>query len=154
MPPTNDLNLGDLGPGWDETERALADVQADFSRTVPDAPTLVLLWREADPECGSDEWGAPDGRWAYVGKSGSWYFGANGGFALPRDYTSAVQAIAAEVSDAVVDTLLGRYDYWPHCPDDDHLLEVQLDSDRRCWWSCRLGNHVVAEVGHLSTPRR
>lgn len=154
MPPCDDLNQDDLGPGWEETERALAAVQADFSRTVPDAPTLVLLWRDADPECGSAEDDVPDGRWAYVGKSDVWYFGANGGFPLPRDYASAVEAIADEVSGAVADTLLGFYGYWPHCPDDDRLLEVQLDSNRRCWWVCPSRDHLVAEIGHLPERQR
>lgn len=151
MLPDDDLTLDGLGPGWEETERALADVQADLSRTVPEAPTLVLLWRTADPE--SEEFDAPDGRWAYVGKARTWYFGANGGFALPRQYALAVHAIASEVSDAVVDTLLGYRDYWPHCPVDSHILEVRMDSDQRCWWVCDSGNHTVAEVGHLPAPR-
>ncbi len=40
LPP---LRINDLGPGWEETERALAAVQADFSATIDDAPTLILL---------------------------------------------------------------------------------------------------------------
>jgi hypothetical protein len=151
MLPDDDLTVEELGPGWEETERALADVQADLSRTVPDAPNLVLLWRNADPGRGSDEQDARHGRWAYVGKARDWYFGA-GGFALPREYAMAVCAIASDVSDAVVDTLLGYHDYWPHCPKDDYILEVRMDPGGRCWWVCRSGNHTVAEVGRLPAP--
>jgi hypothetical protein len=150
----DDLRLDDLGPGWEETKRALVDIQADLSRTVPGAPQLLLLWRNADPNRGSNEFEAPDGRWAYVGKARDWYFGANGGFALPRAYAEAVQAIASDVSDAVVDTLLGDRDYWPHCPNDNYILGVRLDAELRCWWSCRKGDHAVAEVGHLPGPAR
>ncbi|GAA4693271.1 hypothetical protein [Nocardioides conyzicola] len=149
---TDELTIDDLGPGWEETKRALDAVQADLSRTVPGAPRLLLLWRNADPTRASNEADVPDGRWAYIGKARDWYFGANGGFALPREYANAVQAIASDVSDAVVDTLLGYYAYWPHCPDDDCALEVRLDAERRCWWSCRAGDHNVGEVGHLPTP--
>src|SRR3954447_4977016 len=53
--------------------------------------------------------------------------GANGGFELPRDYSEAMVENATEVSDAIADTLLGYYAYWPHCPEDDHLLTVHVD---------------------------
>lgn len=144
------LTVDDLGPGWEATERALSDIQADLSRTVADAPALLLLWRNADPVQDSTEFEAPDGRWAYVGKARDWYFGANGGFALPRDYAMALLAIASDVADAIVDGLLGHHDYWPQCPNDNYILEVDTDSEQRCWWSCQSGDHVVAEVGLLS----
>ena len=152
---TFNLNLGDLGPGWEQTERALADLQADLSRTVPDAPTVILLWREVDEDDEDDDWSdlnEPDERWAYVGKAADWYFGANGGFALPRDYASAVSAIADQLSDAIIDALLGYLAYWPHCPVDDHLLGAQVDAAKRCWWVCPHGEHTVAGVGHLRAP--
>lgn len=81
----DELNLGQLGPGWEQAERALAAVQRDLSDTVADAPTLVLLWRDVPAETARP--GEPRTRWAYVGKGVDWYFGANGGFRLSGDYS-------------------------------------------------------------------
>lgn len=44
------LRLDDLGPGWEGAARALTDVQRDLSRTVRDAPSIKLLWRELGGE--------------------------------------------------------------------------------------------------------
>jgi hypothetical protein len=152
------LTLNDLGPGWEEVNRAQASIQADFSRTVTDAPTLMLLWRELDADRdGSDalavECLGPDARRVFVGKARDWYYGADGGVVLARDYPSAVLGIAQQVSDAVADTLLGYYAYWPHCPADDHTLTVHADVRGRCWWVCTHAQHIVAEVGDLPGVR-
>jgi hypothetical protein len=150
------LTLGGLGFGWEQVDRALADIQVDFSRTLPDAPTLVLLWRELDVEHDESdamaaEYVGRNARIAFVGKSRDWYQGASGGLILTRDYPSAVLGIADQLSDAVVDSLLGYREYWPHCPTDDHLLTVHADVAGRCWWVCAQARHIVAEVGHLSS---
>ena len=144
-----DLKLDDLGPGWEETACALAALQADLSRTVTEAPTLVLLWREAEEDSEralADKLGS---RWAYIGKGAHWYYGADGGFELPRGYAEAVEEIADELADAIADTLLGYYAYWPHRPTDDHPLSARQDADQKCWWICDRGGHTVAEVGQL-----
>jgi hypothetical protein len=155
-PSDDGLTLEDLGPGWEQVDRALADIQADFSRTVSDAPKLLLLWRELDVDRdGSDAMAAvcvgPGARIAFVGKSRDWYHGASGGFVLEGNYPSAVLGIADQLSDAVVDTFLGYREYWPHCPTDDHLLTVLADVSGRCWWACIQARHIVAEVGQLSS---
>jgi hypothetical protein len=144
-----ELHLDDLGPGWEGATRALADVQHDLSRTVAHAPTIKLLWRDLSEDDDVSSAEPSERRWAYVGKGPDWYFGANGGFELPRDYASAVVEIATDLSDAIADTLLGYFAYWPHCPDDDHLLTVHMDERRRCWWVCRDRAHAVAEIGQL-----
>ena len=151
------LTLDDLGLGWEQVNRALATIQADFSRTVPDAPTLVLLWRTLDRDRdGSDalatHYLGPDARRFFVGKARDWYCGADGGVVLARDYPSAVLGLADQLSDAVADTLLGYYAYWPHCPADDHLLTVHADVRGRCWWICAHARHIIAEVGNLPAP--
>jgi hypothetical protein len=142
------LRLGDLGPGWEGATAALAAVQADLTRTVPDAPTLVLLWTERE----DDLW--PTGvRHAYVGKSRSWYFGANGGFPLHPTYTEALLAIVEDVQDAVVDSLLGPRGYWPHCPVHTDLLVPTWPTRQNPqvrWWCGREGaGHALAEIGSL-----
>jgi hypothetical protein len=68
---------------------------------------------------------------------------------LPRQYAAAVVEIANDVSDAIADTMLGYYAYWPHCPEDDHLLTVRVDEREGCWWFCRDRKHTVAEIGQL-----
>ena len=148
------LRSGDLGAGWEETTRALEAVQADLSRTVPDAPNVVLWWGDTTPGGGHlQRGGGRERRWAYVGKTDGWRFGASAGFELPRDYASAVMDIAADLSDAIIDTFLGYYAYWPHCPTDDRPLTVHVDPERRCWWVCLDRDHTVAEVGNLSAAR-
>ena len=148
------LTLGNLGLGWEEVDRALADIQADLSRTVTDSPTLVLLWRELDADRDGDdalagEYLGADARRVFVGKGQDWYYGSDGGVALVRDYPSAVMGLAEQVSDAIADTLLGYYAYWPHCPADDHPLTVHTDVRGRCWWVCIYAQHIVDEVGRL-----
>lgn len=149
------LTIDSLGPGWEQVDRALADIQADLSRTVPDAPTLVLLWRALDPERGGSdalamEYLGPNARRVFVGKARDWYYGAEGGVVLRGDYPSAVLDLADQVSGAVVDTLFGHYAYWPHCPTDDRLLTVHADVAGQCWWVCTHGQHIVSKVGHLT----
>lgn len=135
------LHTRQLGPGWEQTERALADVDADFSRTMPGAPKLILLWHD-DPE--------RESRHAYVGKSADWYFGAEGGFDLSSDYAQSVVDIANEVQGAVADNLLGYLWAWPLCPADGRLLSVAVKDDRACYWVCCSSDaHVVAKVGAL-----
>jgi hypothetical protein len=132
-----------LGDGWEQTERALADLGADLSRTVPDAPKLMLLWYD-DAE--------QDRRHAYVGKAADWYYGAEGGFDLSPDYTDSVLNIAHEVQGAVADNLLGYLWAWPLCPTDRRLLSVSVQEDRTCFWVCGYGDgHVVAKVGDLGS---
>ena len=143
------LRSDPLGPGWEGATRALADVQRDLARTVADAPTIKLLWRDLNKDDDISSGQPPDRRWAYVGKGPDWYFGANGGFEPSRDYASAVVEIACDLSDAIADTLLGYFAYWPHCPEDDHLLTVDVDDQNRCWWVCRDRAHAVAEIGRL-----
>src|SRR3954468_2914590 len=134
--------------------RAFTDVQRDLSRTVADAPSIKLLWRGLDGD--DDEVRrAPrglSGDGPNVGKGADCYFGANGGFELPRDYSEAMVENATEVSDAIADTLLGYYAYWPHCPEDDHLLAVHVDEHEHCRWVRRDRNHTVAEIGQLPAP--
>jgi hypothetical protein len=146
----NELHFGDLGPGWEETTRALAAVQADLARTVPAAPEIVM-WSSDSTPAGEHLPQADnrERRWAYVGKADGWHFGAGGGFELPRNYASAVVDVAAELSDAIIDTFLGYYAYWPHCPTDDRPLTVRVDAEQRCWWVCLDGGHTVAPVGQL-----
>jgi hypothetical protein len=135
------LRINDLGQGWEETERALAAAQADFSATIDDAPTLILLWR--DGEDGEERHG-------YVGKAADWYFGADGGFELSRDYAESVMDIADQVQGAVADNLLGQLWAWPLCPDDERLLTARRDGDGRCIWVCQhRDGHVVSEIGSL-----
>lgn len=93
------LRLDDLGPGWEGAARALADVQRDLSTTVAGAPSIKLLWHGLDEDGEGDEAGPAEvslRRWAYVGKAADWYFGANGGFELPRGYADAAVEIATE----------------------------------------------------------
>lgn len=90
-----------------------------------------------------------DARVAFVGKARDWYYVSNGGVALSTDYPSAVLGLADQLSDAVVDSLLGDRGYWPHRPADDHLLTAVTDVAGRCWWACMTARHIVAEVGEL-----
>ncbi|MDT0261355.1 hypothetical protein [Jatrophihabitans lederbergiae] len=62
LPP---LRINDLGPGWEETERALA--------------------------------------------AADWYFGADGGFDLGREYAESVVDIADQLQGAVAANLLGNF---------------------------------------------
>src|SRR3954451_5505435 len=95
--PKPPLRTGELGPAWEQTSAALACLQADLSRTVKDAPHLILLWHERE-----------DGRRiAYLGKSADWYYGAGGGFELSRHYVEALLDLAHELREAVQDNLLG-----------------------------------------------
>ncbi len=139
-----ELTVNGLGPGWEQTERALAVVQADLSRTVPDAPTLMLLWYD-DEQRGH--------RHAFVGKAVDWYFGADGGFELVQDYGGAVFDIAEQVQAAVADNLLGYLWAWPLCPNDGRLLSVRVDKQDNCTWVCDHGcGHLVGAVGRLGAP--
>lgn len=135
------LHTERLGLGWEHTERALADVDGDLSRTVADAPQLILLWYDdTEREC----------RHAYVGKSVDWFYGADGGFDLSSDYADSVVDIANEVQGAVADNLLGYLWAWPLCPTDGRLLTISVKEDRTCYWVCGYsGGHVVARVGEL-----
>lgn len=130
--------IGELGPGWDSAEEALAALQADFSRTVEAAPR-ILLW--CDHEDGQ--------RHAYLGKAGDWYFGADGGFDLSRNYVEAVINIAWDLRGAINDNLLGYLSDWPLCPQDGWTLTVTVDGDQTCRWHCKQGGHTLDEVGHL-----
>jgi hypothetical protein len=136
--------VDDLGEGWDQTVAALAAVQADLSRTVNDAPRLVLLWSDEL----SDELQG-EGRHAYVGKSLSWYFGAGGGFELPRDYVSALLEIVDQLQDAIVDTLLGMHTFWPICPVHGKPLRADQRDGTPVWICGSSDEHVLAEVGQL-----
>jgi hypothetical protein len=139
-----ELRINDLGPGWEGADVALAAVQADLSRTVHDAPQLMLLWYD-DEETGT--------RQAYVGKSADWYYGADGPFELEREYHSAVVSIAGQVQDAIADTLLGYYAFWPHCPHHEYPLHISSDNAGAYTWVCsRDGGHAVSEVGRLPLP--
>lgn len=42
--------------------------------------------------------------------------------------SSAVMDVATNLSDAIVDAFLGYYVYWPHCPTNDRLLAVGVES--------------------------
>jgi hypothetical protein len=137
--PEPQLQINGLGPGWEQVEDALAAVQADLSRTVDEAPQLMLLWYDRE-----------DGqRHAYVGKAADWYFGSNGGFELGRHYVEALVDIADEVREAINDSLLGdRWD-WPLCPQDGWTLSVAVDGYQTCSWVCSQGGHDLGEVGRL-----
>jgi hypothetical protein len=90
------------------------------------------------------------GRSYYVGKGLDWYYGADGGFELPRGYGDAVLAIAWEVQAAITDTLLGYYAYWPHCPRCDLRVDaVPGPSDQRLWLCDRGDRHFIVEIGKL-----
>jgi hypothetical protein len=139
-----ELRVDDLGEGWDQPVAALVAVQADLSRTVHDAPRLVLLWSDElsdEPES--------DGRRAYVGKSLSWYFGASGGFELPREYGSAVLEIVDQLQDAIVDSLLGMRTFWPICPAHGKPLRADHRDGTAVWICGSADEHVLAEVGQL-----
>ncbi|MGN6609756.1 MAG: hypothetical protein ACTHMS_22435 [Jatrophihabitans sp.] len=134
------LSIDPLGPGWHETERALSDIRADFTRTIQDAPPLLLLWHELD---GGQRWG-------YVGKALDWYFGADGGFQLSPNYIESVIDLANQVRGAVNDNILGYLTDWPLCPDDGWPLHVLTRPSGGCYWHCRHGDHDIAELGRLN----
>lgn len=92
------MHIDDLGTGWEEAERALQALQADLLATEPAAPKIVLLWTDEPREAY---------RQAFLGKSADWFFGANGGFELSREYVRALQGIAGQVQEAVADSMLG-----------------------------------------------
>lgn len=139
LPQHAELRTDDLGPGWEQASQALHDLQADLSRTVPDAPMLMLLWYQT----------SEGGRHAYVGKAVDWYFGASGGFDLSPRYVEAVIDLAEELRGAIQDNLLGYLSDWPLCPDDGWPLTVSVNAHQTCLWVCDHGEHSLGKVGQL-----
>ena len=128
VPPTPIVHWGNVGVGWEDADEALALIQADLSRTVLDAPILGFAWTV-------DESGQRD---VFVGKGPDWFFGANGGLHLGDGVPAAIVGLTEALQDAIVDTLLGYYSYWPKCPEDDGQLHARI-VDGQARWLCDKG---------------
>jgi hypothetical protein len=61
--------------------------------------------------------------------------------------------VAEAVQDAIVDTLLGYYTYWPKCPEDGSLLHACV-VDGQARWRCEKGDpRDFGPVGELQLDR-
>jgi hypothetical protein len=133
------VHWGNLGEGWEAAEEALALIQADLSRTVADAPALGFAWTV-------DQSGQRD---VFVGKGPDWYFGANGGLHFGDGVAAAIVGIAEAVQDAIVDTLLGYYTYWPKCPEDGGQLHAEVVGGQARWLCDKNTRRDFGAVGDL-----
>ena len=134
---------GELGPGWEHAEVALAVVQADLTRTLGnDAPTLGFAWYE-------EEWG----RVLFVGKGPDWVCAGNGGIHLVGDVASDATAVAEAVQDAVVDNLLGYRTFWPKCPDDGAMLDASVVHGQARWLCSKRAGRNFGALGELRLDR-
>jgi hypothetical protein len=132
------VNWNGLGDGWQHAEQVLALVQADLSRTLPDAPELGFAWYD-QPQVD---------RAVFVGKGPDWVFGANGPLHRRSGIADAAAELAEAVQDAIVDSLLGYRSFWPTCRRDGGPLTAEV-SDGKARWSCRSHGHEHGAVGEL-----
>jgi hypothetical protein len=137
------VHWGNMGEEWEYAQEALALIQADLTRTVADAPALGFAWQE-------DAWGERD---VFVGKGPDWYFGANGGLYLGDGVVAATVGLAEAVQDAIVDTLLGYYTFWPKCPEDGGPLHARVVHGQARWLCDKGASRDFGAVGELRLDR-
>lgn len=117
-------------------------LQADLSRTLPDAPRISTL-----------QAGPPNGRFALVSGTPGRVFTANGGVSTHCDAPTLLARFATELTDAIAAGVFGHRAAWPVCPDHDSPLTPRRDGDE-VFWACRgvPDGHTIARIGSLGDP--
>ena len=110
------------------SRRALALVLADISRTTCWNPVVRLEpWMDGDVRISVD-----------------------GGFGTPPSVWQRTEPeVIAEIADYMQEMLDQNPSIWPVCGKHDVGLHAEVRERTAVWW-CRLGRHVVSEIGRLN----
>jgi len=133
-----------FAPGFAEEPAWFAALTGALDRVNADmrATGLPGIARLVDPErSGQRAWVET---WDGHRGSGSGVFPASG-----KDPVTALEAVADEAQDAVMETIWGA---WPVCPAHTMGAHAEVRDGTAVWWCKGAGGHAIAAIGAWGQP--